>query len=143
MSQQYDVNSLQKSSRTVKKRPASNNTRQPTPKVYKVAPMHFRELVQKLTGAQQTRQNTLQNVAPPPVTLNPHLLKFRNSTHARAEVRPVLYKVKQELNPMTVDQKPFDMREGWEGMTELNMSPNFQAWFNFAMLSPGPEHISH
>ncbi|KAL9229851.1 hypothetical protein vseg_005273 [Gypsophila vaccaria] len=146
MKHHCDVNSLQKTSRVIKKQPTSNNTQQPKPKpkVYKVKPIHFRDLVQKLTGAQQTRQNTPQSAAPPTIPLNPHLLQFRNSTLARVEGKPVLCnKVEQEHMSVPEDQNAFNKREEWESMTELNMSLSFQGWFDFAMLSPGSERISH
>lgn len=134
--QQYDVHSLQKSSRITKKQSASNISRQPKPKVYKVKPIHFRELVQQLTGTQQPARSTLQSVAPPPITLNPNL-QFPNSTQTTVEIKPALCKVEKDLISTQ------DIREGWEGMTELNMSPNFQSWFNFAMLSPGTATRHH
>ncbi|XP_057542965.1 uncharacterized protein LOC130821289 [Amaranthus tricolor] len=134
----HDLHSLNKNStsKIVKLKslsslaPPSNASLQP--KVYKVKPIHFRELVQKLTGAQsdhiqllqkqskpdQTRPKT--SVAPPPLSLlhQPHQLKFHN----------------QNENKQAQDN---DM-----GTSEFIMSPNFQAWFSFAMLSPGRAAIS-
>ncbi|KAL9241628.1 hypothetical protein vseg_015718 [Gypsophila vaccaria] len=159
MKHQYDLNSLHKSSRIIKKSTTTtmtttgSNNAQQQPKVYQVQPIHFRELVQKLTGAQpgalprpqqQQRRSTLQRVAPPPaLSINPHHLQLQNQAQAQAQTRvaekPVSCKVEEVLTSGNVDQK----REAWEGLTELTLSPNFQAWFNFAMMSPGPAPVSH
>ncbi|KAK9749596.1 hypothetical protein RND81_02G137100 [Saponaria officinalis] len=152
MKHQYDLNSLQKSSRIIKKPPTAAATTTTTangqqqPKVYKVQPIHFRELVQKLTGAQPggavqqsqpRRQSTLQRVAPPPLPINPHYLQLQ--TQAQAQTRVAEKQVSCNVEQNTT----LDKREAWEGLTELTLSPNFQAWFNFAMLSPGPAPVSH
>ncbi|XP_074290269.1 uncharacterized protein LOC141617000 [Silene latifolia] len=137
INQQYDNNTQHKSTGSIK-RPAtkaSSNSQQP--KVYKVKPIHFRQLVQELTGAQKPdpRRATLQSVAPPPLPLNPHRLHFQTQT--QTQNKPT------EKPSATLDSKSSDKNQGWEGISELNLSPNFQAWFNFAMLSPGPAPVSH
>ncbi|KAL8546471.1 hypothetical protein ACS0TY_006272 [Phlomoides rotata] len=40
------------------------------PKIYKVGPFEFKEVVQKLTGAPDFQQTRLQEVAPPPLSLS-------------------------------------------------------------------------
>ncbi|KAL2906496.1 VQ motif-containing protein 29 [Bienertia sinuspersici] len=134
---QYDhLYSVNQSSKIMKKPQAlaPSNTA-PQPKVYKVKPIHFRELVQQLTGAKphqqqqqqphqprpqrQQRRSNLQIVAPPLQPLDPRQL---------------------QLQLQTQKQKPFqfvDKLQNGVGTTELVLSPNFQAWFSFAMLSPG------
>ncbi|KAH9624582.1 hypothetical protein KSS87_004240 [Heliosperma pusillum] len=150
MKHQYDLNSLQKSSRIIKKPTLA--AQQNPPKVYKVQPIHFRELVQKLTGAQPgelprpqpvARRSALYKVAPPPLPINSHHLQLCNQTQTSLVEKQVSCKVEQALTSSPVDQKIFDKKDGWEGMTELTLSPNFQAWFNFAMSSPGTAPVSY
>lgn len=120
----------------------------PQPKVYKVKPIHFRELVQQLTGAPaqaqaqaqtqaqtqaQNRRSNLQSIAPPPLPVhhNHHQVGVQNQTHNMS--------ITQQQAP--ADQKP-SLFGGFDSTTELTLSPNFQAWFAFAMLSPGAATVS-
>ncbi|CAO2828160.1 unnamed protein product [Amaranthus hypochondriacus] len=135
----YDLHSLNKNStsKIVKMKSLSSlappSNAPPQPRVYKVKPIHFRELVQKLTGAQSDRIQLLQtqsskpdqnrpkaSVAPPPLSLlhQPHQLKFHNQNENK------------------------QVQQNDVGTSEFIMSPNFQAWFSFAMLSPGRAAIS-
>ncbi|CAI9780799.1 unnamed protein product [Fraxinus pennsylvanica] len=41
------------------------------PKIYKVDPVNFKEVVQKLTSATESQSTRLQEVAPPPLSLSP------------------------------------------------------------------------
>ncbi|XP_073119892.1 uncharacterized protein [Henckelia pumila] len=64
---------------SVRKRPSSKNIMKkpiaplpPTPpKIYKVDPLAFKDVVQKLTSAQEFQPTRLQEVAPPPLSLAP------------------------------------------------------------------------
>lgn len=121
----------------------------PQPKVYKVKPIHFRELVQQLTGAPaqaqaqaqaqtqaQNRRSNLQSIAPPPLPLRPnhHQVGVQNQTHNMSITQ-------QQAPAEPADQKP-SVFGGFDSTTELTLSPNFQAWFAFAMLSPGAATVS-
>lgn len=121
----------------------------PQPKVYKVKPIHFRELVQQLTGAPaqaqaqaqaqtqaQNRRSNLQSIAPPPLPLRPnhHQVGVQNQTHNMSITQ-------QQAPAEPADQKP-SLFGGFDSTTELTLSPNFQAWFAFAMLSPGAATVS-
>lgn len=155
----YDLHSVHKSSASkimkVKPLAALVPAGPPQPKVYKVKPIHFRELVQKLTGAQpellqqptsqprpqaRPKRSNLQLVAPPPLSLHPHQLQLQLPTQTdqtSLSEKQVPCKVEQEHKPLSGKT----MQDG-VGTTELILSPNFQAWFSFAMLSPGPATIS-
>ncbi|XP_021717966.1 uncharacterized protein LOC110685754 [Chenopodium quinoa] len=151
-----DLHSVHKSSAKIMKvKPLSalGPSGPPQPKVYKVKPIHFRELVQKLTGAQpellqqptsysrpqaRPRRSNLQVVAPPPLPLHPHQLQLNSQTDLTS------FSEKQVPCKVEQDQKPFSEKtmQNGVGTTELILSPNFQAWFSFAMLSPGSAALS-
>ncbi|KMT09861.1 hypothetical protein BVRB_6g128350 [Beta vulgaris subsp. vulgaris] len=153
----YDLHSVHKTSASkimkMKSLAALAPSGPPQPKVYKVKPIHFRELVQKLTGAQpqllinqatsqqppRYRRSNLQSVAPPPLPIHPHQLQLQLQTDQNnlSDKKQVSCKVEQ-------DQKSFSDKKMQDGVgtTELILSPNFQAWFSFAMMSPGAANIS-
>lgn len=83
------------------------------PRVYKVDPINFRDLVQKLTGLAELRSPRLQKMAPPPLDI-----ARRQESGGAAEATAV--KVDE------VDGGSF---------LELNLSP-FNKWCSFPALSP-------
>ncbi|XVF15402.1 hypothetical protein REPUB_Repub09cG0149800 [Reevesia pubescens] len=118
------------------------------PKVYKVDPINFRDLVQKLTGSpefmsqshHQTSSTTsqlqlphqrLQTVAPPP-------LHFAASPLSRAEVSAPLHLVSGLDHTKTQNQK---FSDNYAMITPnsfgLNLSPSSYNWCAFPILSPG------
>ncbi|XP_065875362.1 uncharacterized protein [Euphorbia lathyris] len=114
------------------------------PRVYKVDPMNFRDLVRKLTGAaeessmeEQTlpQQHRLQRVAPPPIDIldRQPVVSFNNSP-----VKTPFSGLYQELMCDTPDQKNRNVSESVmaPGFLDLNLfSPS--AWCSFPLLSPG------
>ncbi|KDP32096.1 hypothetical protein JCGZ_12557 [Jatropha curcas] len=113
------------------------------PKVYKVDPMNFRDLVQKLTGAPEQSSQRLQRVAPPPLELEkekPAAALFSREIAAAAAVScsPVktpfsgLYQDLMRDTPASADSKmalcsiEFDL-----------LSPSTHAWCSYPLLSPG------
>ncbi|CAK7339735.1 unnamed protein product [Dovyalis caffra] len=116
------------------------------PRVYKVDPINFRDLVQKLTGAPEPEPQTqprFQSVAPPPLDL-------ARPTLFGADIAPIqllpspsktpfsaLY---QELMSESFDGKPKKISDSTMAMSsslELNLSPSSHAWCSFPLLSPG------
>lgn len=117
------------------------------PKVYKVDPINFRELVKKLTGApefmcqsqtktvptqlhqQQLPHPRLQTAAPPPLQVAPSPL-------SRAEVSAPLHLFSGLDHHMMKpeNQKFLDITSNSLG---LNLSPSTYNWCTFPILSPG------
>ncbi|KAK8702954.1 hypothetical protein V6N13_021288 [Hibiscus sabdariffa] len=95
---------------------------QPTrPKVYKVDPINFRDLVQKLTGGgHQTPSSTLQRVAQPPPPLQV------------APPQP-LHMVAGLYNTKPQNQKFCDASSDSLG---FSLSPSSYNWCSFPILSP-------
>ncbi|KAI4330231.1 hypothetical protein MLD38_028531 [Melastoma candidum] len=123
-----------------RKKPTAPLPPPPSNRVYKVAPVDFKELVQKLTGAGNTQR--LRDAAPP-------LLEV-----VSAEARPVSerYKgdnnaLKERVASMTSTGTPTTPLSAffWElpgsgdinghGI-ELGLSPNTQGWFQYPISSP-------
>ncbi|EEF37124.1 uncharacterized protein LOC8283389 [Ricinus communis] len=127
------------------------------PRVYKVDPINFRDLVQKLTGAPDpsesqgnNQQQRLQRVAPPPLDLDkkPALFsrEFATVSAAPLELLPspvntpfsALY---QELMSDTLpDSKPRKVSDSVMASSclEFNLlSPSTHNWCSFPLLSPG------
>ncbi|PIN16922.1 hypothetical protein CDL12_10420 [Handroanthus impetiginosus] len=95
------------------------------PKVYKVDPVNFKDVVQKLTGAREFHPTRLQEVAPPPLSLSPpHRPKFSGGFAAEAE----------EEKP----RKSFEITN-FGGLSPLgfSLSPSSVAWCSSILLSPG------
>lgn len=88
------------------------------PRVYKVKPIDFRDVVQKLTGASQI-QPPLQKVAPPPLNLN--------DTSVKSSL----------TDTTTLSDNSTDNLVGGNG-NGFSMSPSSFAWCSsFPLLSPG------
>ncbi|KAG2724103.1 hypothetical protein I3843_01G002300 [Carya illinoinensis] len=94
------------------------------PRIYKVDPINFRDVVQKLTGAVELDRS----VAPPPLEVG------SKSTFCAVEYQ-------QDFAPGALERK-----QGQKVSTEnkeatlslgMNMSPSSQNWFSFPLFSPG------
>ncbi|KAM7251541.1 hypothetical protein ACFE04_023424 [Oxalis oulophora] len=74
---EFSRSTFHESLHAVRKSPTKHSKKAPIaplppnlPRVYKVDPINFRDLVQKLTGAPPPAQQRLQSVAPPPVNVD-------------------------------------------------------------------------
>ncbi|KAK3416558.1 hypothetical protein EUGRSUZ_H02319 [Eucalyptus grandis] len=126
------------------KKPTAPVPPNPT-RVYKVEPINFRELVQKLTGAPSRQQlphhppaRRLQEAAPPPLELlmhNPVRSDINNNNAAAAgKAATPLSAVYRELVSEGLEKKsPHKFGDGFE----LSLSPSFLGWSTIPMLSPG------
>ncbi|XP_030538931.1 uncharacterized protein LOC115747035 [Rhodamnia argentea] len=124
------------------KKPTAPLPPNPT-RVYKVEPINFRELVQKLTGAPsrlpQPPARRLQEAAPPPlelVTPSPARsdISNNNNTAAAPKATTPLSTVYRELVSEGPEKKP--LHKFGDGF-ELSLSPSFLGWSTIPMLSPG------
>lgn len=113
-------------------RSALHTVRKPTkkpmaplpPRIYKVAPVEFKDVVQKLTGGAAELQPTrlLREVAPPPLSLRPpHRPNFVQHSENEEEKR----------------QKSTDACFGILSPIGFSMSPSSLAWCSAVLLSPG------
>lgn len=91
------------------------------PRVYKVDPVNFRNLVQKLTGLAELRSPRLQKMAPPPLDI-----ARRPGSGAAVEATPLLQASAVKMDE-AVDGGSF---------LELNLSPFNKNWCSFPALSP-------
>ncbi|KAG6767786.1 hypothetical protein NC652_018390 [Populus alba x Populus x berolinensis] len=118
------------------------------PRVYKVDPINFRDLVQKLTGAPEPEpqhQPRLQSVAPPPLDLAKPTLYGRDFSAVPSQLLPSpaktpLSALYQELMSESLDVKPKKISDSLMAVSsslELNLSPSSRAWCSFPLLSPG------
>ena len=123
------------------------------PRVYKVDPINFRDLVQKLTGAPKKEPepeplSRLQSVAPPPLDLLTPTLFGRDREIAAVPLHllpspaqtPLSASLYQELMYESLDAKPEWMPESIMSASsslELNLSPSYHAWCSYPLLSPG------
>lgn len=102
------------------------------PRIYKVDPINFRNLVQKLTGAAELdRSRLLQSVAPSPLEAG--------STEKSAFGAVVQYQ--QDFTPGALEMKQGQKlsAENKEATFSLgtNIFPSSQNWFSFPLFSPG------
>ncbi|XP_073298282.1 uncharacterized protein [Primulina huaijiensis] len=112
---------------SVLKHPSKNIMKKPIaplpptpPKIYKVDPLAFKDVVQKLTSAQEFQPTRLQEVAPPPLNLSP--------PHAhRLAMRP-LYEETQ--------RRSFDTTYGDLSPLGFSLSPASLAWCSSFIFSP-------
>lgn len=114
------------------------------PRVYKVDPVDFRDLVQKLTGATEFQPRRLQSVAPPPLNVNaaPPRVHDHQLQHSTAKTVPPFRAVypqemmimkPQKISDSSSDQEaPFSL-----GMANIQSPSNSHNWFSFPLLSPG------
>uniref|UniRef100_A0A9I9CSF5 VQ domain-containing protein n=1 Tax=Cucumis melo TaxID=3656 RepID=A0A9I9CSF5_CUCME len=93
------------------------------PRVYKVDPINFRGLVQKLTGLAELRSPRLQKMAPPPLDIS------RRQDACSAAVEDTVFKASPLLK---VENEAVD----GGGFLELNLSPFNKNWCSFPALSP-------
>ena len=120
------------------------------PRVYKVDPINFRDLVQKLTGAPKKEpepQPRLQRVAPPPLDLFTPTLFGTDREIAAVPLQPLpspartpLSSLYQELMYESLDAKPKRIPDSIMAVSssiELNLSPSSYAWCSYPLLSPG------
>ncbi|GAB2282724.1 hypothetical protein Dimus_017263 [Dionaea muscipula] len=117
------------------KKPAAPDLQPPVskqPKVYKVEPIHFRELVQQLTGAPEyQRHPTGTATAPPPLQgVAPLRLQVDGSVRGASSVesrRQLMWNM-----PSTSTMHPVDQQQQLQAGAE-----SFQAWCSLPLLSPG------
>ncbi|KAF9678151.1 hypothetical protein SADUNF_Sadunf07G0005100 [Salix dunnii] len=116
------------------------------PRVYKVDPINFRDLVQKLTGAPETEpkaqhQPRIQSVAPPPLDLATPALFSRDLQLLPSPAETPLSTLYRELlMSESLDVKPKKISDSLMAVSsslELNPSPSSHAWCAFPLLSPG------
>lgn len=113
------------------------------PRVYRVDPVNFRELVQKLTaGPEFVQARRLQSVAPPPLdvaTPPPPMQDARTAAHLQL-LRP--FPTKPSFSTMynefsdTLEMKTQKVSDG-TGFLGLNLSPSSYNWCSIPLLSPG------
>ena len=138
---------------SVRKKPLSKPWKKPIaplpptpPKFYKVDPINFRDLVQKLTGApefmshsqhqmsssqfHQLPHQRLQRVAPPP-------LHVAASPLSREEVSAPLHLLNGLDHTKPQNQTFSDNAIISSNSLGLNLSPSSYNWFAFPILSPG------
>ncbi|KAB2604006.1 hypothetical protein D8674_040969 [Pyrus ussuriensis x Pyrus communis] len=125
------LHSVQKSSSKPWKKPAVAPL-PPTPqRIYKVDPINFRELVQRLTCAPEFMETrSLQSVAPPPIDIR--VSSVPNHVHSSPEIgSPFSVMYKDLLDTLELSPKPrHQKRLNWQ-------SPSSHHWFSFPLLSPG------
>lgn len=92
------------------------------PKVYKVDPIEFKDVVQKLTGAIEFQPRRLREAAPPPLSLSPS--PHRNNFAQYSALKPV-------------PEKTFDGSFGGLSPLGFSLSPSSVAWCKAMLLSPG------
>ncbi|KAL2241515.1 uncharacterized protein LOC105177839 [Sesamum indicum] len=98
------------------------------PKIYKVDPADFRDVVQKLTGAPEFHPTRLQEVTPPPnrtPLVHPTIkMPLTSSPGFAAEA------------PEEKHWKSFDGSLGTASPLGFSLSPSSLAWFSSVLLSP-------
>ncbi|XP_044492728.1 uncharacterized protein LOC123216365 [Mangifera indica] len=115
------------------------------PKVYKVDPVNFRELVQRLTGASECQLQRLKRVAPPPLNVTPISCHSRENYAAAplqllpSPAKTPLTALYTELMAEISDPKPQQLPDcGMESNSlGLSLSPSSHSWCTFPLLSPG------
>ncbi|KAK7852980.1 vq motif-containing protein 29 [Quercus suber] len=116
------------------------------PRIYKVDPINFRDLVQKLTGATEFQsQQRLQSVAPPPLNVansTQPLMYNRNISvppqlHHSTTKPPLSAVVYQDLTSR--EMKPQKISDSEEAAFSLgmNLSPSSLNWCSYPLMSPG------
>ena len=116
------------------------------PRIYKVDPINFRDLVQKLTGATEFQsQQRLQSVAPPPLNVansTQPLMYNRNISvppqlHHSTSKPPLSAVVFQDLTSR--EMKPQKISDSEEAAFSLGMSlsPSSLNWCSYPLMSPG------
>ncbi|KAF8410252.1 hypothetical protein HHK36_002777 [Tetracentron sinense] len=128
------------------KRLASLPPPPPPPKLYRVEPVNFREVVQKLTGAPEFRSRRLQSVAPPPLNLATPIIPpekvvsavplqlfcsdpERSSSSAAGDL--------QLSEPLETQLQKFSDSSMASSSFGFSLSPSSYTWCSFPLLSPG------
>uniref|UniRef100_A0A7N0TNM8 VQ domain-containing protein n=1 Tax=Kalanchoe fedtschenkoi TaxID=63787 RepID=A0A7N0TNM8_KALFE len=86
-------------------------------RVYKVRPVEFKDVVQKLTGAPEFQLSRLRTAAPAPLDLNSGNMQLQARLAAPAEVKAG--------------------RAAESNAVGFALSPSSNAWCSFLLLSPG------
>ncbi|KAM1156824.1 hypothetical protein ACFX2I_027481 [Malus domestica] len=140
---QSSLHSVRKSSSKPWKKPAVAPLPPTLPRIYKVDPINFRELVQILTSAPEFMETrSLQSVAPPPIDIPVSSVPNHVPSSSPKISSPfsVMYKELSdtlELSPMPRQQNVHDSTVD-SSYLRLNLqSPSSHHWFSFPMLSPG------
>ncbi|KAG8384253.1 hypothetical protein BUALT_Bualt04G0098900 [Buddleja alternifolia] len=107
------------------------------PKIYKVNPADFRDVVQKLTGATEYLPTRLREVAPPPLSLYPaHRQPFVHPS----SMMPFSGNSSAGFLAETQEEKPLKSFEStFGGLSPLgfSLSPSSLAWCSSILFSPG------
>ncbi|PSS21216.1 VQ motif-containing protein [Actinidia chinensis var. chinensis] len=112
------------------------------PKIYKVAPIDFKYLVQMLTGGPELQSSRLQSVAPPPLSLSTTKTSSDgDEAVATLELLPdttttPLSATYRDLMSQTLETKPWKPSNGF-GAVGFSLSPSSNAWCSFLLPSPG------
>ncbi|KAL2531753.1 vq motif-containing protein [Abeliophyllum distichum] len=107
------------------------------PKIYKVDPVNFKEVVQKLTSAHQFQSTRLQEVAPPPLSLSP---PWKQPLVQPNQVKTPPASKFSDFMTETYEEKamkPSDYNFGALSPLGFNMSPSSLAWCSSFLFSPG------
>ncbi|GMH06350.1 hypothetical protein Nepgr_008190 [Nepenthes gracilis] len=105
------------------------------PQVYKVKPIHFRELVQKLTGAPEFQPpRRLQGVVPPALPLGSHGLPAARGGSDQLPLCEAALPAAAMRQKKESESEAEGPTVGTEG---VSLSPSFQTWCTFPLLSPG------
>lgn len=120
------------------------------PRIYKVDPVNFRDVVQKLTGATEFQPRRLQSAAPPPLNVAQPTLSSAEPPHEqlqlpKAKTVPFWAVYPQDMMSGTQTQEIMKSQEMSDSTTEeapfslgmMNQSPSSHNWFSFPLLSPG------
>ncbi|KAI3451905.1 hypothetical protein Pfo_008570 [Paulownia fortunei] len=106
------------------------------PKIYKVDPADFRDVVHRLTGAPEFQPTRLQEVAPPPLSLSPpHRLPI---VHPSVKM-PLSGKSSAGFVAEAQEEKPrksFDSSFGALSPLGFSLSPSSLAWCSSILMSP-------
>lgn len=116
------------------------------PRIYKVDPVNFRDLVQKLTGATEFQsQQRLQSVAPPQLKVansTQPLMYNRNISvppqlHHSTSKPPLSAVVYQDLTSLEKKPQKISDREEDAFSLGMNLSPSSLNWCSYPLMSPG------
>ncbi|CAL9002100.1 unnamed protein product [Prunus brigantina] len=146
--QQSSLHSVRRSSSKPWRKPAVAPLPPTLPRIYKVDPINFKDLVQSLTGPPESLEaRTLQSVAPAPIDVHRNASVLNHvpssaSSPASKIISPFSAMYKDladtlELSSTPHHQKVHDSMVD-QSYTRLNLqSPSSHHWFSFPLLSPG------
>lgn len=138
---QSSLRSVKKTPSKPWKKPAIAPLPPTRPRVYKVDPMNFRDLVQRLTGAPEYQSPRLRKVAPPPINVQMTSATTVTSQPAAPPLSPFSALYKDLMTTETTPQK-MNMVSDWGLMSNslgLSLSPSSRNWCSssYPLLSPG------